>query len=82
MEQEKMQSWLGRNETFVDPNHKPEVAVVLSDRFLGFVGFRSVEEIQQFVRDVAELREAIGSYWRRECEKVCRFGSSGSEEES
>jgi len=60
MEQEKKQSWLGRNETFVDPNHKPEVAVVLSERFLGFVGFRPVEEIQQFVRDVAELREAIG----------------------
>ena len=60
MEQEKMQSWLGRNETFVDPNHKPEVAVVLSDRFVGFVGFRPLEEIQQFVRDVAELQEAIG----------------------
>jgi mannose-6-phosphate isomerase len=39
---------------------KPEVAVVLSERFLGFVGFRPVEEIQQFARDVAELRAAIG----------------------
>src|SRR5579859_3490035 len=60
MNEEKKQSWLGRNETFVDPNHKPEVAVVLSDVFIGFVGFRPVGEIQQFVRDVPELRHAIG----------------------
>jgi mannose-6-phosphate isomerase len=60
MNQEKKESWLGKNETYVDPNHKPKVAVVLSDRFQGFVGFRPVEEIQQFVRDVPELREAIG----------------------
>ena len=60
MKQEKKESWLGKNETFVDPNHKPEVAVVLSEMFQGFVGFRPIEEIQDFVRDVPELREAIG----------------------
>lgn len=60
MKQEKKESWLGKNETFVDPNHKPEVAVVLSETFQGFVGFRPIEEIQQFVRDIPELREAIG----------------------
>lgn len=60
MKQEKKESWLGKNKTFVDPNHKPEVAVVLSEMFQGFVGFRPIEEIQDFVRDVPELREAIG----------------------
>lgn len=42
------------------PNNIPEVAVVLSDMFMGFVGFRPVGEIQQFLRNVPELREAIG----------------------
>jgi len=60
MKQEKKESWLGKNQTFVDPNHKPEVAVVLSEMFQGFVGFRPIEEVQQFVRDIPELREAIG----------------------
>jgi mannose-6-phosphate isomerase len=50
----------GKNETFVDPNHEPEIAIVLSEMFQGFVGFRPIEEIQQFVRNVPELREAIG----------------------
>src|SRR5579871_25765 len=59
MKQEKKESWLGKNETFVDPNHKPEVAVVLSEMFQGFVGFRPIEEIKDFVRDVPELRIAI-----------------------
>jgi mannose-6-phosphate isomerase len=60
MKQEKKESRLGTNETFVDPNHKPEVAVVLSDMFQGFVGFRPIDEIRQFVRDIPELGEAIG----------------------
>jgi mannose-6-phosphate isomerase len=60
MKQEKEKSWFGKNETYVDPNHKPEVAVVLSDKFQGFVGFRPVKEIQDFVRDISELRAAIG----------------------
>jgi mannose-6-phosphate isomerase len=60
MKQEKSESWLGKNETYVDPNHKPEVAAVLSEKFQGFVGFRPIEEIQDFVRDVPELRSAIG----------------------
>ncbi|KAK7045616.1 hypothetical protein VNI00_007449 [Paramarasmius palmivorus] len=57
MEQEKNEK--GKNETFVDPNHKPEVAVTLSDMFEGFVGFRPIQEIQGFLTDVPELREAI-----------------------
>ena len=60
MQQEKKESWLSKNETFVDPNHKPEIAIVLSEMFQGFVGFRPIEEIREFVRDVPELREVIG----------------------
>jgi mannose-6-phosphate isomerase len=60
MEQEKRESWLRKNETFVDPNHKPEVAIVLSETFQGFVGFRPIPEIQDFLRDVPELRTAVG----------------------
>ena len=50
----------GKNQTFVDPNHKPEIAIVLSDEFVGFVGFRPVSEIQQFVKDIEELRGVLG----------------------
>ncbi|KAI5801278.1 RmlC-like cupin domain-containing protein [Geopyxis carbonaria] len=51
----------GKNENFVDENHKPEVAVALSEVFDGFVGFRPIAEIQEFVRTVPELREVLCS---------------------
>lgn len=47
----------GKNETFVDPNHKPEVAVTISDVFEGFVGFRPIHEIKVFLKVVPELRK-------------------------
>lgn len=46
-----------------DPNHKPELAVAISE-FEGFCGFRPFGEIQDFVCDVPELRELVG-------EEVC-----------
>ncbi|RPA90450.1 RmlC-like cupin, partial [Choiromyces venosus 120613-1] len=51
----------GQNETFVDPNHKPEVAVTVSGLFEGFVGFRPITEIKSFLKEVPELRDAIGN---------------------
>lgn len=42
-----------------DPNHKPELAIAISD-FEGFCGFRPFREIQGFVRDVPELAELVG----------------------
>lgn len=52
-----------------DPNHKPELAVAISE-FEGFCGFRPFEETQGFIRDVPELRELVG-------ESVCeRMNSS------
>jgi len=46
---------------FVDDNHKPEIALAITDGFRGFVGFRPVEEIAGFVEDIPELRQAIAN---------------------
>ncbi|TFK47139.1 mannose-6-phosphate isomerase [Heliocybe sulcata] len=56
---------------FVDANHKPEIAVTIGDpleedwgeegvAFLGFVGFRPLEEIKFFLSHVPELQRAVG----------------------
>jgi mannose-6-phosphate isomerase len=42
-----------------DANHKPEVAVTISDEFYGFVGFRPVSEIKTFIRSVEPLRDLL-----------------------
>ncbi|KDQ54601.1 hypothetical protein JAAARDRAFT_135320 [Jaapia argillacea MUCL 33604] len=59
-------------EEFVDANHKPEIAIAIGDdgsvdggigegvAFLGFVGFRPLDEIKRFLEGVEELRRAIG----------------------
>ncbi|KAF9009537.1 RmlC-like cupin domain-containing protein [Cyathus striatus] len=51
----------GKNEMYVDTSHKPDhvVAVVISDLFEGFVGFRPLKEIQVFLKSVPELRHAL-----------------------
>lgn len=59
MGQEKREK--GKNEQFVDPNHKPEVSVTISDLFEGFIGFRPVREVKLFLKEVIELREAVGN---------------------
>ena len=46
-------------ELYRDPNHKPELAIAITD-FEGFCGFRPFEEIQTFVLDVPELRDLVG----------------------
>jgi mannose-6-phosphate isomerase len=52
----------GGNGTFADPNHKPEVAVAVSDSFEGFVGFRPVREIKTFLKIVPELRTLLSDH--------------------
>lgn len=42
-------------------NHKPEIAVCLSDRFLGFAHFRPLSEITSLFRAIPEL-ESVSSY--------------------
>ncbi len=46
---------------FVDDNHKPEIAVALSDGFRGFVGFKESERIVESLKAVPELTEAIAN---------------------
>ncbi|EKM52726.1 uncharacterized protein PHACADRAFT_198773 [Phanerochaete carnosa HHB-10118-sp] len=57
--------------TFVDPNHKPEIAVCIGEQidsgswgngvaFTGFVGFQPLDDISKSIVSVPELRQAIG----------------------
>lgn len=57
--------------TFVDPNHKPEIAVCIGEpladkswgegvAFTGFVGFQPVDDISKNIVSVPELRQAVG----------------------
>eukprot|EP00092_Neocalanus_flemingeri_P007266 GFUD01007846.1.p1 GENE.GFUD01007846.1~~GFUD01007846.1.p1 ORF type:complete len:415 (+),score=108.80 GFUD01007846.1:58-1302(+) len=48
-----------RPNIYKDPNHKPEIAVALTD-FEGLCGFRPLSEIQNFLKTVPELKSAVG----------------------
>ena len=48
-----------RPDVYKDPNHKPEIAVALTE-FEGLCGFRPLQEIQAFLTDVPELRTVVG----------------------
>ncbi|KIR26610.1 mannose-6-phosphate isomerase, class I [Cryptococcus deuterogattii LA55] len=56
-------------EQFGDINHKPEIAICLSDRFLGFASFRPYKDIVSLLKSVQEtsllpssLQESIKSF--------------------
>jgi len=49
-----------RPEVYKDPNHKPEIAIALTD-FQGLCGFRPLAEIQNFLRKLPELESLVGS---------------------
>lgn len=42
---------------FQDKNHKPEIAVCLSDRFLGFAGIRPIVQIRSLVLSTPEISQ-------------------------
>lgn len=44
---------------YTDPNHKPEMAIALTP-FEAFLGFRPLEEISNFLRNVPAFRIAVG----------------------
>lgn len=50
-----------RPDIYKDPNHKPEIAIALSDDFQALCGFRPVSEILQMLPHVPELVALIGS---------------------
>jgi len=48
-----------RPEVYKDPNHKPEIAIALTD-FEGLCGFRPLQEIQGFIASVPEFAAVLG----------------------
>lgn len=50
-----------RPEIYKDPNHKPEMAIALTE-FEGLCGFRPLSQIQANLKSVPQLTEAIGIY--------------------
>jgi len=48
-----------RPDVYKDPNHKPEMAIALTD-FEGLCGFRPLSQIQANLKAVPQLTEAIG----------------------
>lgn len=49
-----------RPEVYKDPNHKPEMAIALTD-FEAMCGFRALSEIVEFVDSVPEFRAVLGA---------------------
>ncbi|CAJ1400722.1 unnamed protein product [Effrenium voratum] len=50
-----------RPDVYKDANHKPEIAIALSDDFQALCGFRAVSEIVQMLPRVPELADLIGA---------------------
>jgi mannose-6-phosphate isomerase len=48
-----------RPDLYKDDNHKPEMAIALTD-FEALVGFRPIEEINRYLEEVSALRELTG----------------------
>jgi len=48
-----------RPQIYKDPNHKPEIAIALTD-FEGLCGFRPLSEIQKFLVSLPELATVLG----------------------
>ncbi|KAL8580922.1 hypothetical protein ACOMHN_039622 [Nucella lapillus] len=45
-------------EVYKDPNHKPEMAIALTP-FLGLCGFRPIQEVAEFFKNVIELKAVV-----------------------
>lgn len=49
-----------RPHIYNDPNHKPEMAIALSEKVRAMIGFRSMKEIAQHLYEYPEFRTALG----------------------
>ncbi len=58
---------------YPDPNHKPELAIALSE-FIGFCGFRPFNEIRRFVATVPELQRVVG---KENCKTLTSVSENG-----
>ena len=63
------------SKTFVDSNHKPEIAVAISDGFRGFVGFLEPDTILRNLETIPELKEVVGDE-----QAVARFSEEKNRE--
>jgi mannose-6-phosphate isomerase len=59
-----------RPDVYKDPNHKPEMAIAISDKVTAMCGFRPLPEIAQHLQDYPEFRELLGSETVSELEKL------------
>ena len=62
---------------YPDPNHKPEMLIVLKD-FEGFCGFRPFDEIRHFLSSVPELQAVVG---QESVAMVSKLPSGATEED-
>ncbi|GAA5895667.1 mannose-6-phosphate isomerase PMI40 [Sporobolomyces salmoneus] len=67
-------------DVYKDPNHKPEMAVALTD-FSGFCGFRPPSQIASFLSSVPEFSTVIGSSASSSFTSKFSSSSSPSEED-
>jgi mannose-6-phosphate isomerase len=49
-----------RPDVYKDPNHKPEMAIAISDKVTALCGFRPLPEIVQHLRDYPEFKDLLG----------------------
>jgi mannose-6-phosphate isomerase len=59
-----------RPDVYKDPNHKPEMAIAISDTVTAMCGFRPLPEIAQHLQDYPEFRELLGSQTVSELETL------------
>lgn len=49
-----------RPDVYKDDNHKPEMAIAISETFAGFCGFRPLPQIVDFLKSVPEFSAVVG----------------------
>eukprot|EP00560_Eucampia_antarctica_P008962 CAMPEP_0197825268 /NCGR_PEP_ID=MMETSP1437-20131217/2373_1 /TAXON_ID=49252 ORGANISM="Eucampia antarctica, Strain CCMP1452" /NCGR_SAMPLE_ID=MMETSP1437 /ASSEMBLY_ACC=CAM_ASM_001096 /LENGTH=546 /DNA_ID=CAMNT_0043425197 /DNA_START=46 /DNA_END=1686 /DNA_ORIENTATION=+ len=59
-------------EIYKDPNHKPEMAVALTDDFEAMSGFRPIHEIAQHLREYPELSIVVGTTARNQISEAAK----------
>jgi mannose-6-phosphate isomerase len=59
-----------RPDVYKDPNHKPEMAIALSEKVRAMCGFRALPEIAQFLATYPELRTMMGEDMAQQIERA------------
>ncbi|KAL4219852.1 hypothetical protein ACF0H5_020263 [Mactra antiquata] len=66
---------------YKDPNHKPEMAIALTD-FIGLCGFRPLSEIVQFLNDIEEMKVVVGEENANKLTTVYKSGDTGAQKDA